>query len=110
MGESPRRWFRFRIRTLLLLTLVTVIVMTCYSYWSDYSDQAARRQRELLAPAKGAYCTVFLDPAAAADGDKFVFGRFFLMNDEWLVLDGENKRQEWIPRKYVKRLQVDAAR
>jgi hypothetical protein len=110
MGDPPRRWFRFRIRTLLLLTLLTVIVLSVYSYWSDYADQAARRQRELLAPAKGAYCTVFLDPAASGDGDKYLFGRFYLMNDEWLVLDGENQKQHWIPRQYVKRLQVETGR
>jgi hypothetical protein len=112
MGDSPRRWFRFRIRTLLLLTFLTVVALSVYSYWSDYADQATRRERELLSPTRGAYCTVFLDAAESSDSrGELVHGRFYLMNGEWLVLDVQGQPlQEWIPRQRVKRLQVEGGK
>jgi hypothetical protein len=111
MADPPRRWFRFRIRTLLLLTFLTVVALSIYSYASDYWDQATRRQRELLSPAKGAYCIVFLDePPSNGSSEKLVYGRFYLMNNEWLVLDAEGSKQEWIPRQRVRRVQVEVGK
>ena len=121
MADPPRRWFRFRLRTLLLLTFVTVVGFSLYSYWSDYADQAARREREMLSPARGALCTVVLrrellgldrmkaQPYTSVDGvTNSVQGPFVLMNDQWIVLDGAsaNEPQLWIPREHVLLLMV----
>jgi hypothetical protein len=120
MADTPRRWFRFRLRTLLLLTLLAVIGASLYSYWSDYADQAARRERELLSPARGAMCTVVLrrellgiermgpTPGEVNGVSNAVYGRFVLMNDQWLVLgsDAAGEPQQWIPRENVLLLKV----
>ena len=120
MPDPPRRWFRFRLRTLLLLTLLAVIGASLYSYWSDYAEQASRRERELLSPARGAMCTVVLrrellgidrmspTPAEVNGVSNAVSGRFVLMNDQWLVLgsDTAGQPQQWIPKENVLLLQV----
>jgi hypothetical protein len=123
MSDPPRRWFRFRIRTLLLLTLLTVIGLSVYSYWSDYMDQAMRRERELLSPARGAHCTVIfrsdllgleqMKPEAYTSADGIansVHGALLMTNDQWIVLAGsaEGQPQQWIPRENVLLLKVDA--
>ena len=123
MSDPPRRRFRFRIRTLLLLTLLAVIGLSIYSYWSDYVDEALRRERELLSPTRGAHCTVIfrgdllglesMSPEArnAADGTfNSVHGPLVMTNDQWIVLGGaaENAPQQWIPRENVLLLRVDA--
>jgi hypothetical protein len=120
MADPPRRWFRFRLRTLLLLTLLAVIGASLYSYWSDYAEQAARRERELLSPARGAMCEVVLRrellgiermsprPAEVNGVSNAVYGRFVLMNDQWLVLGGDaaGEPQQWIPKENVLLLKV----
>ncbi len=120
MADAPRRWYRVRLRTLVLLILLVVVGLSLYSYWSDYAEQATRRERELLSPAQGAACTVVLrreavgvtrmSPApSTVDGvENSVSGRFRLMNDEWIVLDGdgEDAPQQWIPRENVWVIQV----
>jgi hypothetical protein len=120
MADPPRRWFRFRLRTLLLLTLLAVIGASLYSYWSDYAEQAARREREMLSPARGAMCTVVLrrellgiermspTPGEVNGVSNAVYGRFVLMNDQWLVLgsDTAGEPQQWIPRENVLLLKV----
>jgi hypothetical protein len=123
MSDPPRRWFRFRIRTLLLLTLLAVIGLSVYSYWSDYMDEAMRREREMLSPTRGAFCTVIfrgdmlglerMAPTAhtSADGvSNSVHGALVMTNDQWIVLAGEREggAQRWIPRENVLLLQVDA--
>ena len=60
MSDAPRRWFRFRIRTLLLLTLLAVIGLSVYSYWSDYSERVDAAGAGAALAARGAYCTVVL--------------------------------------------------
>jgi hypothetical protein len=119
MGDAPRRWFRFRLRTLLLATMLVVIAAACYSYWTDYSEQAARRERELLSPARGAACTVILrdDALGVAPStdrsswrdrrDNVIAGKFYLMNGEWVVLDLPDGAQQWIPRAHVLMLRVE---
>lgn len=109
MSDAPRRWFRFRLRTLLLLTFLTVVAASVYSYWSDYVDQSVRRERELLSPVRGAYCVVYLDAGGSNDEhDRVANGHFFLMNDEWIVLTTDSRTgQIWIPRSRVKRLEVE---
>lgn len=122
MSDPPRRWFRFRIRTLLLVTLLAVIGLSLYSYWADYLDQSARRQRDLLSPARGAHCTVVLrrellgiermdaSPATINGVANSVWGPFVLMNDQWIVLGGqrEGQPQQWIPREHVLLLRVES--
>jgi hypothetical protein len=122
MSDTPRRWFRFRIRTLLLLTLMAVIGLSVYSYWSDYRDQALRRQRELLSPAQGARCTAIFrgdmlgldgmspDSHTTAEGVyNSVHGTLVMTNDRWIVLAGGGEgEQQWIPRENVLLLKVEA--
>ncbi|RIK79772.1 MAG: hypothetical protein DCC67_10075 [Planctomycetota bacterium] len=125
MSDSPRRWYRLRLRTLVLLTLAATVAWSVYSYWSDYQEQAARRERELLSPPRGATCTVVFrreliglgqmgpTPATVNGIDNSVRGRFMLMNDDWIVLAGQSdndSRQHWIPRGNVLVLEVDASR
>jgi hypothetical protein len=115
MSDTPRRWFRFRLRTLLLLTFLAVVGLSIYSYWSDYRDQALRRERELLSPARGAHCTVLLrrellglertnlNPVMIDGVNNYISGPFVLMNDEWIVLEGSSagEPQQWVPREHV---------
>jgi len=122
MSDTPRRWYRLRLRTLLLSVLLATIGLSIYSYWSDYVDQSMRRERELLSPARGAVCTVVLkrdavgidrmSPAPAViDGvDNSVRGRFMLMNEQWIVLSGlsDGAPQQWIPREQALLIQVEA--
>jgi len=44
----------------------------------------------------------------AVSSDRSVEGRFVLMNDQWIVLDGlkDGQPQEWIPRENVLLLRV----
>jgi hypothetical protein len=119
---SPRRFFGLRLRTLVWLVLLTTVSLFVYSYWSDYAERAARREREMLSPAAGDLCTVVLRgdalgldqmPARATQVDgveNFVRGRFVLMNDQWLKLEGESdgSPQQWIPRENVLLIEVVA--
>jgi hypothetical protein len=120
MSDSPRRWFRIRLRTLLLLVLLATIGLSVYSYWSDYIDEALRREREMLSPPRGALCTIVLrrellgpertaaEPLIDGDVSSSFSGPFVLMNDEWIVLGGatETEPQHWIPRRHVLLLKV----
>lgn len=123
MTESPRRWYRLRLRTLLFLVLLTTVGWSVYSYWSDYQEEAARREREMLSPSRGTVCTVVFrreligveqmspGPATVNGIANSVQGRFKLMNDDWIVLSGlsdGDAHQQWIPRENVLMLRVDA--
>ena len=122
MSDTPRRWFRFRLRTLLVLTFLAVIGLSVYSYWSDYRDQALRRERELLSPARGAHCTVvFRGDVLGANGanpqpyqaaevvNRSVQGALVMTNEQWIVLSGPREgQQQWVPRENVLLLKVDA--
>ncbi len=119
---SPRRFFGLRLRTLVWLVLLTTVSLFVYSYWSDYAERAARRAREMLSPVTGDLCTVVLRgdalglnqmPARATSVDgieNFVRGRFVLMNDQWLKLEGvaAGAPQQWIPRENVLLIEVVA--
>ena len=108
MADAPRRWYRVRLRTLVLWILLVTIGLSVYSYWSDYSERALRRERELLSPARGVACTALLRGTRGGTTDRSVEGRFVLMNDQWIVLDGlkDGQPQEWIPRENVLLLRV----
>jgi hypothetical protein len=120
MAEAPPRRYRPRLRTLLWLTMLAIVSWTAYSYWSDYAERAAQRERELLSPNEGDLCTVILRgdalglkemPAKASQIggiSNYVEGRFVLMNDQWLKLNGvgPDDAQQWIPRENVLLIQV----
>ncbi len=120
MADAPRRWYRVRLRTLVVLILLVVVGLSAYSYWSDYAERSTRLERELLSPTRGADCTVVLRRDAVGiermspiptrvDGvENSVSGRFRLMNEQWIVLDGaaEGMPQQWIPRENVLVIQV----
>jgi hypothetical protein len=122
MPDAPRRLLGLRLRTLLWLLVLAAVGLSAYSYWTDYAERAARRQRELLSPSPGDLCTVVLrgdalgmehipPRASRVDGvDNFVEGRFVLMNDHWVVLAGidDGVGQQWIPRENVLVIQVTA--
>ena len=95
---------KIRWRTLLFGLLILVVGWRGYSYWTDYSDRAARKARERLAPQTGAMCTVTCTPEI----DHTYFGRFVQMNDRWLVLDAtaEDAPQLWIPLQHIALLEV----
>lgn len=120
MADAPRRWLRVRLRTLVVWIFLAVLGLSAFSYWSEYSERTQRRDRELLSPAPGSACTVVLkrdlvgiprvSPAPSkVDGvENSVSGRFRLMNDQWIVLDGatDQSPQQWIPRENVLVIQV----
>ncbi len=120
MSAAPRRLFGLRLRTLVWLILLTTVGLSVSSYWSDYAERAARRKRELLSPSAGDLCTVVLradslglDRMSPRQGsfngvENYVRGRFVLMNDQWLKLDGvrDGEPQQWIPRENVLLIQV----
>jgi hypothetical protein len=115
MAEYYRRWYDVRLRTLLAWVLLLALGYTAYSYWSVYSDRAARRERELLSPTRGAVCTVVLrqdrlglahggpEPTTIDGVPNYLEGKFAQMNDRWIVLNGlsEGQPQRWIPRENV---------
>jgi hypothetical protein len=84
-------------------------------------DEATRRERELLSPARGAECTIVLrrellgiermdaSPTSVNGIANSIGGPFVLMNDQWIVLDGssEGQPQQWIPREHVLLLKVE---
>jgi hypothetical protein len=110
MADAARRWYRVRLRTLVVWILLVTIGLSVYSYWSDYSERSLRRERELLSPARGAACTVVLRNAPGRFSSSSLEGHFVLMNDQWIVLDGleDEKPQQWIPRENVLLLEVAA--
>lgn len=89
---------------MFLLVIAGVVGWSVYSYWSEYSEAAAKRARESMAPAVGASCTLTL-----RDSQTLV-GTFVKLNDEWIVLqpDGDSAKQEiWIPRESVSHMRVE---
>lgn len=122
MSEPNRRWFRIRLRTLLLLILLAVIGMSVYSYWTDYRREQQRRARQLPFPAIGEPCTVVftghalgvdLIPFEWAEVDgtaRSLSARFRAVSDHWVVLQASppDDALVWIPRENVLFLRVRA--
>ena len=112
MSENGRTWFRLRWRTLFLLVIAGVVGWSAYSYWAEYSDIAARRAREMMAPPVGAKCTVELN-----GDDEAVTGRFVMLNDTWIVFrevtstgrkpSSSSSQRIWIPRDSVRLIRVE---
>lgn len=89
---------------MFLLLIAGVVGWSVYSYWSEYSEAAAKRARESMSPSAGANCTVSLLDSKALSG------KFVKLNDEWIVLqpNEENSKQEiWIPRESVSHMRVE---
>lgn len=126
MANPARPWYRPRLRTLLMLSIVGVVLWSLYSFWSDYSERAARRARELMSPAPGAVCKAVLRSdaigversgarAAQVNGtSNYVLGSFVQMNDDWLVLLANDPAggsvRKWIPREQILVLEEQEAR
>ena len=123
MSDVRRRFlFGLRLRTIALLVIAACVGWTAYSTWADYSERAARREREPLSPSPGDLCTVVLRADALGMGpmaphaaringvDNSIGGRFVMMNDQWLKLEGPNAGdpQQWIPRENVLLIQVNS--
>ncbi|MGI9427178.1 MAG: hypothetical protein ACR2NM_00865 [Bythopirellula sp.] len=104
MSTNGKTWFRLRWRTMFLLAIAIIVGWSGYSYWSEYSERAALKARELMAPAVGAQCEIELGDDVA------VSGTFVKLNDEWIVLREEvthSKAETWIPREKVQRMRVE---
>lgn len=101
MTENGKPWYRPRLRTLLVMLIAALVLWSGYSYWSEYMEQVARKNREMMAPEVGAYCNAMLD------GDVRVEGRFVKLNDQWLVLEqDENSEEIWLARERVLMMKV----
>ena len=119
MSENGKTWFRLRWRTLFLLAVVVAVGWSGYSYWSEYSERAARKSRELMAPAAGAQCSVIfhrdelgidrtvLNPSNVGGVDNYVRGKFVKLNDDWIVIAPREGEQVWIPHEHVLLLRVE---
>ena len=91
------------------LLALAMVVWSAFSYWSEYSENAARRARDLLAPPLGAGCTITLD---TGEYQQFT-GKIIEQSDRWIVLQqaGEanapNPRPNvWITRERVLTIEV----
>lgn len=119
---NSRRWYRPRIRTMLLLLLVAAVAWSSYTYWTDYSQRSRQRLRELMAPAEGASCRVVfrgdaigldrsgVQPRSVEGTSNYVSGVFVRMNDQWLVLKQPiegRATQVWIAREQILYLEED---
>jgi hypothetical protein len=110
MATAPRSIFRPRIRTLILMLAAGMIVWSAFSYWSEYSENSARRARELLAPPLGVECIVSLDIPESST----IAGRIVEQSDRWIVLQQPPPAEEpntrghttWIPRERILLIQI----
>ncbi len=84
-----------------MLALLAAIAWSGYSYWAEYSELAARKAREMMAPAVGATCKIQVQGS-----DEMVSGKFVKLNDDWIVLSNGQGRQEWVPRGRVQMMRV----
>jgi hypothetical protein len=84
---------------------VGMIVWSAFSYWTEYSENSARRARELLAPPLGVDCMITLDDSEA----KRYGGKIVRQSDRWIVLKPAPSRilpdfptfNVWIPRERI---------
>jgi len=119
MPENSKAWFRLRWRTMLLLAIAGTVGWSAYSYWSEYREQAARKAREVMAPAVGAQCTILyrkeelgattnrLTPVQIEGVSNDVQGKFVKLNDDWIVLVAPGGQQLWVPRDHVLLMRVE---
>ena len=106
MSAFPRPPFRLRYRTLVILMALLVILWSGVSYWMEYTENAAQRARELLAPPLSVTCNVELE------GGKSFHGKILEQSERWIVLEPppntESKsRRTWIPRERILFIKMD---
>lgn len=110
MSVAPRPFFRIRYRTALLLLAAAMVLWSGFSYWSEYSENAARRAREMLAPPLGVGCTITLDTGEYQQFN----GKIVEQSERWIVLQqppetnapNTPRPNVWIPREQVLTIQV----
>jgi hypothetical protein len=110
MSTTPRPFWRIRYRTAILLLVLAMVLWSGFSYWSEYSENAARRARDLLAPPQGPHCAITLD----VEGRERLFGTIVEQSERWIVLrethgEGsptESRRTVWIPRERVLLIEI----
>ncbi len=107
MASAPRSFFRIRYRTAILLLAVGMILWSGFSYWYEYSENSARRARELHAPPLGVTCTV---KAISAEQLEWT-GKIIEQSERWIVLqtapDHNNPMKHvWIPRERIESIAV----
>lgn len=110
MSTAPRSFFRVRYRTIILLMFVAIILWSGFSYWTEFSENAARRARDLLAPPVGVFCRIELEAA-----DKSVIrGEIIEQSERWIVVQPSRNPETpntstnpvWIPRERVLFIEV----
>jgi hypothetical protein len=110
MSTAPRPFWRIRYRTAILLLALAMVLWSGFSYWSEYSENAARRARDLLAPPVGLGCTITLDTGEYQQ----LNGKIIDQSDRWIVLQQSadpnapnNPRPNvWVPRERVLTIEV----
>ena len=110
MSTAPRSLFRIRYRTIILLMVVAMILWSGFSYWTEFSENAARRARELLAPPLGVECRLVMD---GGDSPTLV-GEIVEQSERWLVVQPARRPDTpntptnpvWIPRERVLMIEV----
>ncbi len=124
MSTSVKSPFRLRYRTIVLLLALVVILWSGFSYWSEYSENAARQARERLAPPLGVRCHVVFSggdlgienmPPTHAEVNgttNSVSGTIVDQSERWIVLAPQSSNDKsgsriWIPRERVLLISVD---
>jgi hypothetical protein len=109
MSTAPRPFWRIRYRTTILLLALAMVVWSLFSYWSEYSENAARRARDLLSPPLGVGCKITLDTGEYQQ----LSGKIIEQSDRWIVLQPAeqdaptNPRPNvWIPRERILTIEV----
>ncbi len=110
MATAPRSFFRIRYRTAILLLVAGMILWSGFSYWSEYSENSARRARELHAPPLGVTCTV----KAVSDEPLEWIGKITEQSERWIVLQtvpdpnspNTPTKHVWIPRERIESIEV----
>jgi hypothetical protein len=110
MPASSSSFFRIRFRTIILLIVVAMILWSALSYWQEYTENSARRARELLSPPVGMECRI------RASGNQSVQweGKIVEQSDRWIVLQlaadpnepGTPAKQVWIPRERIESIEI----
>lgn len=110
MSTVSRPFWRIRYRTAILLLALAMVVWSAFSYWSEYSENATRRARDLLSPPLGVGCTITLDTGEYQQ----LNGRIVEQSDRWIVLQqpaeqntpNSPKPNVWVPRERVLTIEV----
>lgn len=123
MSLSPKLPLGLRYRTVLVWLLVGLVVWSVTSYWLEYSENAARRARERLAPPLGSVCRVVfsgddlgianMSPRSTTINgvENSLTGILVDQSERWLVLQPVSAETStakiWIPRERVLLIRVE---